>query len=596
MQFPPASVNQFFRTYQITQFAVSDDETRLYFNTNMNGTMNIWALDLPDGFPYLYGATGQSASFIQPDPEGRFTAAALDDDGDENYQLYALPPEGGSPSLLFDTEEGEKHFVHEIRSSGDVYFASNKEQAAVLSGFRKNIFTGETEKLFEGAEGATFIKAVSPDGQKTAVTELRSNSHLPAYVVHGDVRKPLSMNPEGVHSTGDAVFVSNDALYMTSNEGGEFHDLWYIDLHQGTRKRVMQLSGENVEQLKWHEESGSLLIQTSKGVRDYLYLRSRDGSVEQLEAPVDVIEQISLAKSGAVYVLGMKAVDPVNIYKYERGTWKKITKNEVPGMKEEQLTAPKTVQYESFDGRKIEALWFQAPADADNGHVIFWPHGGPQAAERSQYRAVFQCFLNEGYSIFAPNFRGSTGYGASFMKLVEQDWGGGPRKDCVAGIEWLFDQGYCDPGRLFLIGGSYGGYMALLLAGRHSGYFRAVVDIFGVSNLFTFIESVPDHWKPVMASWLGDPVKDEARLQRDSPVTYLSSMQQPMLIIQGANDPRVVKEESDQIADALKRQGTKVDYLVLDDEGHGFSKKENEVKVYKRILGFLREHQQSSEE
>ncbi|HLR71472.1 MAG TPA: alpha/beta fold hydrolase, partial [Pseudogracilibacillus sp.] len=244
-----------------------------------------------------------------------------------------------------------------------------------------------------------------------------------------------------------------------------------------------------------------------------------------------------------------------------------------------------------FDGMEIEALLFKAKPEYDNGHTIFWPHGGPQAAERKNFRSMFQCFLNRGYTIFAPNFRGSTGYGSEFVKLVEQDWGYGPRLDCVAGIEWLFENNISDKEKLFLVGGSYGGYMALLLHGRHSDYFKAVVDIFGPSDLFTFVNSVPPHWKPIMERWLGDPVRDKDRFIKDSPVTYLDGMTKPMLVIQGAKDPRVVKEESDQIVAKLKEKDRDVEYLVLDDEGHGFSKKENEIKVYKLMLEFLEKHQ-----
>src|SRR5699024_10978154 len=152
----------------------------------------------------------------------------------------------------------------------------------------------------------------------------------------------------------------------------------------------------------------------------------------------------------------------------------------------------------SFDGMEIKTLLFQAHPEYGNGYTIFWPHGGPQAAERKCFRSMFQAFLNRGYTIFATNFRGSSGYCSLFVRLLEQDWGYGPRLDCVAWVEWLFNNGITERDNLFLVGGSYGGYMALLLHGRHPEYFRAVVDIFGPSNLFTFVNSVPDHWKPLM--------------------------------------------------------------------------------------------------
>jgi Dipeptidyl aminopeptidases/acylaminoacyl-peptidases len=160
----------------------------------------------------------------------------------------------------------------------------------------------------------------------------------------------------------------------------------------------------------------------------------------------------------------------------------------------------------------------------------------------------------------------------------------------IAGVDWLIEQGIAQRDKIFLVGGSYGGYMTLLLHGRHPEYWRACVDIFGPSNLFTFYNSVPEHWKPVMDQWLGNPERDKEKFIEDSPITYLKNMTKPMLVIQGANDPRVVKAESDQIVAALREQGTEVEYMVLDDEGHGFSRVENEIKVYRRVLEFLARH------
>lgn len=171
--------------------------------------------------------------------------------------------------------------------------------------------------------------------------------------------------------------------------------------------------------------------------------------------------------------------------------------------------------------------------------------------------------------------------------MVEGDWGHGPRLDNIEGLEWLIKNGYAERDKILLFGGSYGGYMSLLLHGRHAEYFKAVIELFGPSNLFSFIESVPDFWKPFMEQWVGDPVKDKKRLIADSPITYLDGMTKPMLVIQGANDPRVVKAESDQVVEALREKGRDVEYIVLPDEGHGFSKKENEVKVYAKILEFF---------
>ena len=175
--------------------------------------------------------------------------------------------------------------------------------------------------------------------------------------------------------------------------------------------------------------------------------------------------------------------------------------------------------------------------------------------------------------------------------MIERDWGGAPRQDVVAGIDYLIEKGLAQREKLFVMGGSYGGYMTLLLHGRHAEYFRAAVDIFGPSDLFTFYHSVPEFWKPMMDAWLGNPESDKEKMTEDSPITYLDTMTKPMLVIQGANDPRVVKVESDQIVELLRNKGRDIEYLVLEDEGHGFSKKENELRVYQRVIEFLDKHQ-----
>jgi dipeptidyl aminopeptidase/acylaminoacyl peptidase len=593
ISFPAYKVEQFFHTYTIQHFTVSEDESRLLFSTNLNGRMNIWARDLPDGFPYLFAETSNSSQFIKEDKNQEYILTALDKDGNENYQMQILPPEGGLPSALFQAGTKEKHIFQELRDDGNVYFATSRGNSSFLNGFRFNIHTGESKKLYEGSRGATFMTAVSPNGRKVIVSELRANTHMPGYCIDDEGNwQSLSSDPEIPHTIGAAAFKSDTKLYLVSNEEAEYSYIAEMNLESGKKQKVLDFNSESVESIKWIEETGFLYVLTSRGVEDHMYsFDPQTGSLQSLEAPASEISQFSVSKSGNVYILGMGADEPFNIHRLKDGSWERLTENRVPGVPKEEMICPEVISYETFDGKMIEALWFQPDSNKTNGHVIFWPHGGPQAAERKQFRAMFQSFLNEGYAVFAPNFRGSTGYGSSFTKLVEQDWGEGPRLDCLAGIDWLFETGRCDPEKLFLVGGSYGGYMALLLAGRHGERFRAVVDIFGVSNLFTFIKSVPDHWRPIMERWLGDPEKDKERLKKDSPITYLSSMRKPMLVIQGANDPRVVKKESDQIVEALQKQGTEVEYLVLEDEGHGFSKKENEVTVYKTMLRFLESHQ-----
>lgn len=587
------TVEQFFRTFALTNFDVSKDEKKLFFTSNMSGKMNIWAMDLPGTFPYLFSQYDESCGGIQTDPQGRHVYAQFDKDGDENYHIYTLPYAGGIPKPFITGKSEDKFFLSETSEDGNrVYYNTSEGNPSFLNTYVHDLETGKKTLLHEGEEAATTLSAVSPEEKTFVYTSAFANTYVISFVDIDGEKVDLTPNREEVHISGGAVYANEDHIYFITNYDSEYAYVALFDIKTRSFKPVLTFEDEGVSTIKWSKKEGLLYVVTEKGVRDYVY--AFDVSTEKLEnvdTPVDVVAQIQVASSGNVYVLGMSASKPANIFKRENGSWQQLTNNRVLGVSPDEMVEPDVVTYKSFDDMEIEALLFKPHEEHDNGFTVFWPHGGPQAAERKFYRSLFQCLAYEGYTVFAPNFRGSTGYGSEFVKLVEQDWGEGPRLDCMAGVDWLFDQGITSKEKLFLVGGSYGGYMALLLHGRHADSFKAVIDIFGPSDLTTFVSSVPPHWKPMMERWLGDPERDQERFIKDSPITYLDDMVKPMLVIQGAKDPRVVKEESDQIVAKLREIGRDVEYIVLEDEGHGFSKKDNEIYVYTSCLEFLEQHQ-----
>ena len=595
IDFPKPTVEQFFRTYAITDFAFSNDEERLIFSSNLNGKMNLWAMDLKNSrFPYLFAHHDESIGFIKIDPSNKFVLAGYDRDGDENYQIYAIPYDGGLPQPLVTGEEDEKYILSHLSKDGKrIYYNTSKDNPNFLNTRVYNLEDKSDVLLLEGEVSPTELAAVSEDEKSLVYLRAFANTYVIGFVKTEKETLYLTPDREKVHVAYSPVFTDNDTIYFLTDYDSEFAYIAKFNIQSKRFAPVRKIERESVISLTWDKQNKQFYVVTEKGVAHFFYrYHLKDDVLEKIEAPIDIFSKVHVAESGNVYALGGSATVPMNIYKYvpEKG-WEMLTANRVLGVSREDMVEPEVVTYPSFDGMEIEALLFRAKPENDNGYTIFWPHGGPQAAEQKFYRAMFQVFLNRGYTIFAPNFRGSTGYGSSFVKLVERDWGEGPRLDNIAGIEWLFQKGISSREKLFLIGGSYGGYMALLLHGRHPEYFRAVVDIFGPSNLFTFVKSVPPHWQPIMDRWLGDPERDKERFEKDSPITYLEQMTKPMLVIQGAKDPRVVKEESDQIVAKLKEKGRDVEYLVLEDEGHGFSKKENEILVYKRMLEFLEKHQ-----
>lgn len=590
ISFKKPDVEQFFRTYAIQDFSVNQDESQLIFSTNLSGKFNLWAMDLPNVFPYPLTFIDQSCHGVAYDKQGRFVVVGFDKDGDENAQLYAIPPKGGELKPL-RVQEGHRHMNPFLSKDGNrLYYTSTKDDPTYLKAYCYNLETEEETVVIDGSSASTYLYNTSPSEKSLLYFKHFANTYTLGYVKRGNEEILLTPATEAQHTVSGAVYISEDELYLLTNYNDDLSYLAKINLNTKEFTKVLAKDGEDFTELKYDKNSNVLFLSASKGVEDYLYqFDLQNGELTKIDVPVSIVEKLQVTEKGNLYLLGRSATRPFNIYKKapNQTEWEALTNYGVPGVVEEDLVDPEVLTYPSYDGLEIEALFFKAKVDTSNGHVILWPHGGPQSAERKQFRSLFQFLVNRGYSIFAPNFRGSSGYGLKFMKMVEGDWGYGPRLDNVEGLEFLIQKGYANRDKILLMGGSYGGYMALLLHGRHADYFKAVVDIFGPSDLFSFIESVPEHWKPVMNQWVGDPVKDREKLIEYSPITYLEGMVKPMLVIQGAMDPRVVKAESDQIVAALQKNGASVEYIVLDDEGHGFSKKENEMKVYRAVLDFF---------
>ena len=304
-----------------------------------------------------------------------------------------------------------------------------------------------------------------------------------------------------------------------------------------------------------------------------------------------------------IYVIDIESADKssvTGISKEEEGSIKKLSHSQIGNIPPNVFVNPDLVKYKSFDGLEISAYLYKPNRENfafDNKEARFGAvlsiHGGPTAQERPlyDYAGLYQYLANNGIAVLAPNFRGSTGYGKSYEKMIYHDWGGKELKDLEFGIKWLIKQQWVDKNRIGVFGASFGGFATLSCITRLTEYgWRAAVDIVGPSNLVTFSGAVPEHWKRFMGELVGDPKKEEAFLMERSPISYVDNMKMSatnLLVIQGANDPRVVKNESDQIVEKLRTNGMEVEYMVFEDEGHGFTKYSNQVKALKRTGEFL---------
>lgn len=262
-----------------------------------------------------------------------------------------------------------------------------------------------------------------------------------------------------------------------------------------------------------------------------------------------------------------------------------------PWIDENDMAPMTPVSYQSRDGLTINGyLTLPVGAEHKNLPVIINPHGGPWVRDHWGYNPEVQLMANEGYAVLQINYRGSTGYGRRFWEMSFKQWGKTMQDDLTDGVDWLIKEGIADSKRVAIYGGSYGGYATLAGVTFTPELYACAIDYVGVSNLFTFMNTIPPYWKPyldMMYEMVGNPEKDKEQMTEASPVFHIDKIKAPLFVIQGANDPRVNIDESDQIVKALRAKGVDVLYMVKYNEGHGFHNEENRFEVYNAMLVFL---------
>jgi dipeptidyl aminopeptidase/acylaminoacyl peptidase len=539
--------------------------------------------------------------------DGRIVLCA-DHDGDEFHQLYLLDSDRGWPEKLTDEPEVQ-HNVGSASWSPDgtkFTYAANARKPTDMEVWVRDAETGETRPVF-GEGKFSFPGHFSPDGSKLLAIDFRNNSDVSIHLIDLESGESRELTPHD----DDAIFFpgpwaqDGSGFYLVSDAGSEFRGLAFYDLASDSHDWVEQPT-QDVDDVAMSADGRVLgWIVNDEG---YDRLRLRDLETGQDLPEPDLPAGARPHLTGAEPPLAISpdgthaaliAASPRRppeawVVETRTGKARAVTDSRLGGLLEDDLIDAELVSYPSFDGRDIPA-WLYRPNVDGKAPVVLSIHGGPEAQERPVYQALYQYLLSRGIAVLATNIRGSTGYGKSYQRLVQRDWGGGDMQDWEHAVEWLRDQDWVEPERIGVYGGSYGGFAVLTCITRLPQYWAAAVDIFGPSNLVTFAKAVPPTWKRFIARFVGDPETEAEFLMERSPITYVENVQTPLLVIQGATDPRVVKGESDQLVDKLKSLGRDVEYVVFDDEGHGFTKRANELKAYGLAAGWLERHLLGSE-
>jgi dipeptidyl aminopeptidase/acylaminoacyl peptidase len=611
-------------------------DDRITFVSNLSGRLSLYGMDAVGGVPEPL--LPPQTALQNPELVGGelfHVVAALgqivvmiDADGDENYLPYVIPIEGGFPEpLAAETFAGGRaHLIHVDDAALIAYFSVESRQESLRMAVRVNLATAESETLWQSPYGA-FVAAWSPDHSRVALGDGYTMGDVVLYEVDASgVRRMLfgtpleerdpstSSPPSGFRSAygtanGAGVLLVTTLFddagslgYLAFDRPGEVEPVSLDGLaHEGAGEleRIDHLADDryaltfNIDGCSW-AYSGSF----DERARGFTCDRVLVG---QGELEGGVLHGLHYDEaSGRFAVSFCTATNPTQIHVLpaQDGPSTRLTRERALGLAPGVLAAGEDASFESHDGLRISArLYLPSPELGFDGPrpLVYYVHGGPQGQERPNFAwfsmPLIQILALEGYAVFVPNARGSTGYGLDYAKRVDGDWGGLDRLDHVhAMTEVLPRDERLDVARAGVVGRSYGGYMTLTLASRHPELWRAAVDMFGPYDLFTFMDRLPETWKPYFALAVGDPEKDRDFLVERSPKTHIESIACPLLVIQGQNDPRVVERESHDVVEHLRGLGRDVDYLVFEDEGHDVLKLGNRVRCYDAIVGFFDEH------
>jgi dipeptidyl aminopeptidase/acylaminoacyl peptidase len=543
-------------------------------------------------------SAAQAVREIEWSPDGATFLFTADRDGDEFNQVYTVPVAGGRPEM-FPSEADVQHYLGGASWSPDgsrVAYAGNDREPTEQDIVVRDMATGEERRPVTG-EALHFPTGWSPDGTRLLVLQVLSNTNMNVLLVDLDDGEPRLLTPH----EGEAQFVpvgwapDGTGFYLLTDEGREFTALAYQDLGDDSR-RLLHAPDWDIEGASLSIDGRWLVWSVNEDGYSRVYAQdlTERSEARQIALPDGILSASALSRSGGrLALLWARATAPEEVYTVDLATGgvTQLTFSALGGIDAADLTEPELIRYPTFDGKEIPAFLYRPAGVEGRIPVVLSIHGGPEAQERPRYAyaGLYQYLTSRGIAVLAPNIRGSTGYGKSYQKLIHRDWGGDELKDIKAAAEWLLAQDWVDPKRLGVYGGSFGGFATLSAVSRLPGYWAAAVDLVGPANLVTFAKAVPPTWRRMMAQWVGDPETEVDFLMERSPITYVDQITAPLFVIQGANDPRVVKAESDQIVERLRARGVEVRYDVYEDEGHGFTRRENELKAMRDIATFLQD-------
>jgi len=600
------SIEQFMNTIAVSGSSFSFDEKEILITSDQTGIRNVYAVPVAGGAPRaLTTSTTDTTTAVSWFPYDARFLYTRDQGGNELHHLYVREKDGTERDLT----PGEKLKAQYSGWSGDkksFYVLTNERDPKFMDLYRYDAKTYERTMVFKNETGLD-VSGLSRDGKWLALVKPNStaDNDLLLYDVAKNETRKISEH------TGNAEYEAADFdpeskwLYFLTNDGSEFRRLRRYELASGKTEDVETQNWDI--SASWFSENGTYratLVNEDARTAVRLYDGKSGKELPLPKLPNGNIVSLRFSPSEkriAMYVAGDRSSS--NLYVYDLATKKttRLTETMSKDVDPDDLVDTAVVRFKSFDGLTIPGILYrahQAKADAKAPAIVL-VHGGPGGQARRGYNSLAQFLANHGYVILDINNRGSSGYGKTFYMADDQKHGREPLWDCVEAKKYLSSLPYVDGNRVAIMGGSYGGYMVAAALAFQPDVFDVGVDIFGVTNWVRTLQSIPPWWesfRKALYDEMGDPGTQLDMLKEVSPLFHAEKIKKPLIVIQGKNDPRVLQVESDELVAAVKKNNVPVEYVVFDDEGHGFTKKKNQIAAYSAILKFLDAHLKGKKE
>ncbi|MFD1614868.1 S9 family peptidase [Gelatiniphilus marinus] len=590
------TIEQFMDNEAVSGGSFSPDNSKLLFSSNRSGIYNMYTVPATGGeFTPITASDSSSVFAISYFPNDERMLYRADGNGDEIYHIYMrdtdgtiteLTPDKGARALFYGWAHDGKSFA----------YGSNKRDKRFMDVYEMDISNMSSKLIYQNDKGYN-INAISSDKSLFALSKTINTNDSDIFIFNRTDKSLKKINENQSSNAVQDFTLDNETLYYTTDDGSEFSYVMKYNIATGEKEKVMEKS--------W-DINGIYFTHNEKYMVSFINEDAKN-TIEIKEMATGKNLELPDFKNGSVTSVGFSRDEtmmrmyvggsnsPSNLFSYNLETKVLIQLTDVlnKDIDANHLVTAKVIRYKSFDGVEIPAIYY-LPHQASANHkvpALVLVHGGPGGQSRQNFSSLTQYLVNHGYAVLAVNNRGSSGYGKTFFQMDDLNHGEKDLQDCIEGKNWLAAQPEIDANKIGIMGGSYGGYMTMAALTYTPEEFAVGVNIFGVTNWIRTLKSIPPWWesfKDALYKELGNPhTADSVRLRRISPLFHTDKVTKPLIVLQGAKDPRVLQVESDEIVEGVRKNGVPVEYILFEDEGHGFVKKENQIEAYSSILKFL---------